>query len=348
MRNFKLMKKKIIIIILTILLIGGAFAYRFYNKIYQENVTESTFIYIPTNADFNKVSELISPFIKDKSSFEWVADKKNYPNKVRFGKFKITKGMNNNELIDHLRGGNPEMIKLTFNNQDRIENLAGRIAEQIEADSISLLNAMKDENFLKKNNFDQNTAIAMYIPNSYEFYWNTSDTQFRDKMTKEYKKFWNKDRIAKAKKQNLTPLQVVTLASIVQKETASIPERPKVAGLYLNRLKDFWPLQADPTIIYAIKQRHGQDKVIKRVLNKDLTIDSPYNTYANFGLPPGPIGMPDISSIEAVLNPAKHNYYYMCASIDHIGQHEFAKTLSQHNVNARKYQNWMNKQGINR
>ncbi|MCD6543809.1 MAG: endolytic transglycosylase MltG, partial [Flavobacteriaceae bacterium] len=136
--------------------------------------------------------------------------------------------------------------------------------------------------------------------------------------------------------------------SIVQKETASIPERPKVAGLYLNRLKDFWPLQADPTIIYAIKQKYGQDKVIKRVLNKDLTIDSPYNTYINFGLPPGPIGMPDISAIEAVLNPSKHKYYYMCASVDHIGQHEFAKTLSQHNVNARKYQNWMNKQGINR
>ena len=342
------MKKKIIIIILAILLIGGAFAYHFYNKIFQKNVTESAFVYIPTNADFNKVSELISPYLIDLNSFIWVAKKKNYPNKVRSGKFKIIKGMNNNEMIDHLRGGKPETVKLTFNNQDRIENLAGRIAEQIEADSISLLNAIKDIDFLEKNNFDANTAIAMYIPNSYEFYWNTSATQFRDKMIKEYKKYWNNSRIEKAKKQNLTPLQVTTLASIVQKETASIPERPKVAGLYLNRLKDFWPLQADPTIIYAIKQKYGQDKVIKRVLNKDLTIDSPYNTYANFGLPPGPIGMPDISAIEAVLNPAEHKYYYMCASVDHIGQHEFAKTLSQHNINARKYQNWMNKQGINR
>jgi len=342
------MKKKIIIIILAIFLIGGAFAYHFYNKIFQKNVTEAAFIYIPTNADFNKVSELINPYLTDSNSFIWVARKKNYPNKVRSGKFKIDKGMNNNELIDHLRGGKPETVKLIFNNQDRIENFAGRIAEQIEADSISLLNAMKDIDFLEKNNFDANTAIAMYIPNSYEFYWNTSATQFRDKMIKEYKKFWNNSRIEKAKKQNLTPLQVITLASIVQKETASIPERPKVAGLYLNRLKDFWPLQADPTIIYAIKQKYGQDKVIKRVLNKDLTIDSPYNTYTNFGLPPGPIGMPDISAIEAVLNPAEHKYYYMCASVDHIGQHEFAKTLSEHNINARKYQNWMNKQGINR
>ncbi len=342
------MKKKIIIVIVAILLIGGAFAYSYYNKIFNKNVTESTFIYIPSNADFNKVSALITPYLKDNSSFIWVAEKKNYPNKIRSGKFKIVKGMNNNELIDHLRGGEPETVKLTFNNQDRIDNLAGRIAEQIEADSISLLNAMNDVSFLEKNNFDANTAVAMYIPNSYEFYWNTSAIQFRDKMLKEYKRFWNKDRIEKAKKQNLTPLQTITLASIVQKETSTVAERPKVAGLYLNRLKDFWPLQADPTIIYAIKQKYGQDTEIKRVLNKDLTIDSPYNTYTNFGLPPGPIGMPDISSIEAVLNPTNHKYYYMCASVENIGQHEFAKTLSQHNVNARKYQNWINKQGIKR
>jgi len=342
------MKKKIIIVIVAILLIGGAFAYSYYNKIFNKNVTESTFIYIPSNTDFNKVSALITPYLKDNSSFIWVAKKKNYPNKIRSGKFKIVKGMNNNELIDHLRGGEPETVKLTFNNQDRIDNLAGRIAEQIEADSISLLNAMNDVSFLEKNNFDANTAVAMYIPNSYEFYWNTSAIQFRDKMLKEFKIFWNKDRIEKAKKQNLTPLQTITLASIVQKETSTVTERPKVAGLYLNRLNDFWPLQADPTIIYAIKQKYGQDTEIKRVLNKDLTIDSPYNTYTNFGLPPGPIGMPDISSIEAILNPANHQYYYMCASVENIGQHEFAKTLSQHNVNARKYQNWINKQGIKR
>ncbi len=342
------MKKKIIIVIVAILLIGGAFAYSYYNKIFNKNVTESTFIYIPSNAGFNKVSALITPYLKDNSSFIWVAEKKNYPNKIRSGKFKIVKGMNNNELVDHLRGGEPETVKLTFNNQDRIDHLAGRIAEQIEADSISLLNAMNDVRFLEKNNFDANTAVAMYIPNSYEFYWNTSAIQFRDKILKEYKRFWNKDRIEKAKKQNLTPLQTITLASIVQKETSTVAERPKVAGLYLNRLKDFWPLQADPTIIYAIKQKYGQDTEIKRVLNKDLTIDSPYNTYTNFGLPPGPIGMPDISSIEAILNPANHQYYYMCASVENIGQHEFAKTLSQHNVNARKYQNWINKQGIKR
>ena len=340
------MIKKILIIIGIILLIGGTIAYHFYNKIYHKNVTETTYIYIPTNTDINKVYELIDPFLKNKNSFKWVAEKKNYPNKIRAGKFKITEGMNNDELVDHLRGGMPETITVTFNNQDSFESLAGRISNQIEADSISILETMNDAVFLKNNDFNKNTSLAMYIPNSYNFYWNTSADEFRNKMLKEYKLFWNTERLEKAKKQNLTPLQVTTLASIVQKETATVSERPKVAGLYLNRLKDFWPLQADPTIIYAIKQKLGQDTEIKRVLTKDLTIDSPYNTYINFGLPPGPIGMPDISSIEAVLNPDNHNYFYMCASVEKPGQHEFAKTLSQHNINARKYQNWINKQGI--
>ncbi|MCF6222226.1 MAG: endolytic transglycosylase MltG [Flavobacteriaceae bacterium] len=342
------MKKIIAVILISLLLISAIIAYNFYGKVYHKNVNETTFILIPTNANLELVAQLLSPYLSNQKNFVWVAKKKNYHNKIRSGKFKILKGMSNDDLVNHLRGGKAETIQLIFNNQDTFEKLAGRIAIQIEADSISVLKAMQDKNFLKKNNFTNATALAMYIPNSYDFYWNTSAIKFRDKMLIEYQRFWNKSRKAKASKQNLTPIQAVTLASIVQKETASISERPLVAGLYLNRLKDFWPLQADPTIIYAIKQEKGQHIEIKRVLNKDLTIDSPYNTYANFGLPPGPIGMPDISSIEAVLNPNNHNYYYMCASIEKIGQHEFAKSLSQHNKNARKYQNWINKQGIKR
>ena len=188
----------------------------------------------------------------------------------------------------------------------------------------------------------------MYIPNKYEIYWNTSPEKLRAKMLSEYQKFWNENRTAKAKKLGLTKDQVITLASIVQKETAQISERPTVAGLYLNRYNDNWPLQADPTVIYALKEKHGHDKVFKRVLNKDLTINSKYNTYKHTGLPPSLIAMPDISAIDAVLNPEKHNYYYMCASVDNIGYHDFAKTLSQHNRNALKYQNWISKQGIKR
>jgi len=340
------MKKKIFLLLTAIALILCIFAYITYSKIYSKNVIQTSYVFIPSNSNFDQLIEILNPYLKNKKSFIWVAKKKNYQNTIRAGKFEIKEGMNNNELINHLRGGKQETINLVFNNQDTLEKLAGRVADQIEADSISILKVIRDENFLQKNNFSLTTALSMYIPNSYDFYWNTSAEDFRDRMHVEFNKFWNKERLEKAKNQNLTPLQVSTLASIVQKETAKVSERPKVAGLYLNRLKDFWPLQADPTIIYAIKQQQGQDIEIKRVLNKDLSIDSPYNTYSNFGLPPGPIGMPDISSINAVLNPIKHNYYYMCASIDKMGEHEFAKTLSQHNINARKYQNWIDQQGI--
>lgn len=342
------MKKKLAIGIAIIVLIVAIIGYSFYSKIYRPNVPETTSILIPTGTDFQSLVRIIEPHVNNVNNFIWVAEKKNYPNKIRAGKFKITKGMNNESLVDHLRGGKQETVTLTFNNQDNFEKLAGRIAVQIEADSLSLLHAFNDPEFLAKNGFDSKTALAMYIPNSYDFYWNTNAEQFKEKMLSEYNKFWNEDRLSKAKKQGITPLQVVTLASIVQKETAVVNERKTVAGLYLNRLHDFWPLQADPTIIFALKEKYGQDKEFKRVLNKDLKIDSPYNTYANFGLPPGPIGMPDISSIDAVLNPEDHQYYYMCANVENIGYHKFAKTLKEHNINAAAYQKWVSQQGIKR
>ena len=342
------MKKKLAFALAIILLIAAIVGYSFYQKIYRPNVPESISIFIPTDTDFEGLTKIITPYVDDVSSFIWVAEKKNYPNKIRAGKFRITEGMNNETLVDHLRGGKQETVTLTFNNQDSFEKLAGRVASQIEADSIALVNFFLDVDFMSKSGFNSQTAIAMYIPNSYDFYWNTDAEKFRDKMLTEYRKFWTKERIDKAKKQDLTPLQAATLASIVQKETAVISERKTVAGLYLNRLHDFWPLQADPTIIFALKQKYGQDKEYKRVLNKDLNVDSPYNTYANFGLPPGPIGMPDISSIEAVLQPEKHGYYYMCASVEKIGFHKFAKSLSQHNINAAAYQRWVSQQGIKR
>ena len=256
--------------------------------------------------------------------------------------------MSNNELVDLLRGGNQTPMKLSFNNQDTLEKLAGRIAEQIEADSISILHAITDQEFLQKNNLTEASVLGIFVPNSYQYFWNTSAEKFRDRSLKEFNTFWNTERIAKAKKLNLTKHEVITIASIVQKETAQASERPLVAGLYLNRLRDGWPLGADPTIIFALKQKLGQDTVIKRVLNKDLTIDSPYNTYTNRGLPPALISMPDISAIDAVLNDKRHDYYYMCASVTKLGYHEFAKTLAQHNVNASKYHKWVSKQGINR
>lgn len=342
------MRKKLFMAVAVMVLIGLISGFLVYKRIYGSNVNETSYLYIPTGTDFKGILALLEPYVNDLESFEWVAEKKNYPNRIRPGKYRITKGMSNAALVDYLRGGEPETVRLTFNNQDSLEKLAGRVAVQIEADSVSLLQAMRDEAFLKRNDFSGSTALAMYLPNSYEFYWNTSAESFRDRMLTEYKRYWSSERLDQAEKQNLTPLEVITLASIVQKETAVVSERKRVAGLYLNRLRDFWPLQADPTIIFALKQEYGEDKEYKRVLNKDLTIDSPYNTYMNFGLPPGPIGMPDISSIEAVLAPEQHRYYYMCASVEQLGHHKFARTLQEHQVNARAYQKWVSEQGIDR
>jgi UPF0755 protein len=192
-------------------------------------------------------------------------------------------------------------------------------------------------------------VLSVFIPNTYEFFWDTTAEKVREKMAKEYRKFWNAERVAKAEALGLTPLQVSSLAAIVHKETVKADERPVVAGVYLNRLKKGMKLEADPTVIYAMKKQSGDfDQVIKRVLNKDLVIDSPYNTYKNYGVPPGPIAMPDISAIDAVLNPAKHNYIYFCASVTNFGYHEFAVTPAQHEVNRQKYIAWVNKMGISR
>jgi len=343
------LKKLFLLIISLLILIGGAVTYNFYSKIYKPNTIKKGFLYIPTNSNFSEVENLISPFLKNVKSFLWVSNKKKYPTNIKPGKYLVTKGLSNNDLINLLRSGKQTPVKLAFNNQDNLKKLAGRISTQIEADSISLYNSFNEASFLAKEGFTKKTALAMYLPNTYEVYWNITPNKLRAKLLVEYRKFWNKNRLAKTKELGLTPIKVITLASIVQKETASIAERPKVARLYLNRLQHNWPLQADPTIIFAIKEKENTaNTVIKRVLTKDLEINSPYNTYKNLGLPPGPIGMPDLSSINAVLNPATHDYFYMCASTFHIGEHEFSKTLAQHNRNAIKYQKWLSKQGINR
>ena len=254
--------------------------------------------------------------------------------------------MNNNEIIISIRSNNLP-IKLSFNNQETLKKLAGRISIQIEADSLSLLNAMLDETFLSKNNFNTATALGMYIPNSYEFFWNTSAEQFRDRMLKEYNRFWNATRINKAKDIGLNPSQVIALASIVYEESKKADEQPIIAGVYLNRLKVGMPLQADPTIKFAAYQLpENKGKVIRRVLNVHKEIDSPYNTYKYAGLPPGLIAMPDLSAIDAVLNYEKHGYYYFAADANRLGYHKFAKTLTQHNVNAREYQRYLSSQGI--
>jgi len=344
--------RKILVAVLVLGLIAfGIFGYYVYNSIFTSNTTfdsKEKIVYIPTGANFQTVVDSLQPLIKDLESFSLVAQKKGYSGNVRPGKFLLKKGMNNNELVDHLRSGNTP-VRVIFNNQERLEDLAGRISTQIEADSAQLLKSFQEDEFLKQNDLDQRNALGLYIPNQYEFYWNTSAEEFRERMKKESDRFWNENRLKKAEEIGLTPKEVITVASIVQKETAKVDERPKVAGVYMNRYKNGWKLDADPTVIYAIKEKTGNfDTVIKRVLYKDLELESPYNTYKYKQLPPGPIAMPDISSIDAVLNYEDHDFYYFVANVKNFGYHKFAKTLAQHNRNKQEYIRWINNQGIKR
>ncbi|MEW7290430.1 endolytic transglycosylase MltG [Aquimarina sp. 2304DJ70-9] len=344
-------KKILLAIVLMGMVAGGIFAYYVYQAVFSPNTnfeSETTTVYIPTGATYTELIELMSPVVKDIYSFDRIARRKGYIDKIKAGRYILNKDLNNNDIVNILRSKN-RPIQLSFNNQERLENLAGRIAVQIEADSVSLLEAFKEEAFLSKNSLSLENALSMYVPNKYEFFWNTSAVQFRDRMLKEYTRFWNDKRMLKAKEIGLTQSQVITIASIVQKETAKVDERPRVAGVYMNRYNNDWKLDADPTIIYAIKNhRNDWDTVIKRVLYKDLELDSPYNTYKYKELPPGPITMPDISSIDAVLNYEKHEYYFFVANVENMGYHKFAKTLRQHNRNKKQYIDWVNKQGIRR
>nr|WP_321236620.1 endolytic transglycosylase MltG [uncultured Psychroserpens sp.] len=344
--------KKILWAIALIGLIGAAiFAYFIYDAMMSPNTNfdnDEAYIYVATDASYSEVRAQLEPLLEDIDAFDALAARKKYTKYLIPGRFVIKKGMSNNDIINSIRSNNIP-IKLSFNNQETIAKLAGRISTQIEADSTALLAAMTDETFFSNSGFSKATALGMYIPNSYEFFWNTSAEDFRNRMLKEYNRFWNDNRNARAKAIGLSRDEVIALASIVQKETAKVDERPRVAGVYLNRLKVGMPLQADPTVIFAIRNKSGDfNQIIKRVLYKDLEIDSPYNTYKYSGLPPGLIAMPDISSINAVLNSEKHDYYYFVVNVENFGYHKFAKTLAQHNRNKQEYIRWINQKGINR
>jgi UPF0755 protein len=344
-------KRILLTLVLVGLVVGGVFAYMVYGAFFTPNTVfnnDEAFVFISTDTSFSEVKDSLEPLLRDLDAFESAADKKGYSQNIKAGRYRIAKGMNNNEIINSLRVGNVP-VKVAFNNQETLADLAGRIANQIEADSISLLIAFNNKEFLSKHQMDLENSLALYVPNSYEFFWNTDAEEFRSRMLKEYNRFWSAPRKEKAKVLGLSPNEVVALASIVHKETAKIDERPKVAGLYLNRLRTGMLLQADPTVIYAIKKETGNfDTIIKRVLYKDLELESLYNTYKNSGLPPGPITMPDISAVDAVLNPEKHDYFYMVANVENFGYHMFAKNLAQHGQNKVQYIRWINAQKIKR
>lgn len=341
---------KILLGILTLLfLAGGVAAYIGYRIFYMSNtsaeITKSKVIFIPTGAYFEDVMDTLraNNILKHEKSFLWQADLKKYKDKVRPGRYRILAGMSSNEIINLLRAGLQEPVTLTFTNIRTKDQLVTRVCRKLEADSTELRAILNDGRFLKeKFGFGSETILVMFLPNTYQFNWNTSAKQFLERMQTEYKKFWTDERKQKAKDLNLSQSQVSILASIVQAEQMRFAEeRPVIAGLYLNRLRIGMPLQSDPTVICAIG-----DYTINRVLDRDKEVNSPYNTYLHAGLPPGPIYIPEISSIDAVLNYQKNGYLYMCAREDFSGRHNFAKTLAEHNRNAQRYRNALNKNKI--
>jgi len=306
---------------------------------------DSKVLYIPTGSEYEDVISILEKesMISDKSSFEWIAKKKNYQNNVNPGRYRIPSGINNNDLLNLLRSGKQETIQLSFNNLRTIADLAQRVSDQLEPSYSDFLNYFNDSDVIASKGFSKSTFPAMFIPNTYEFYWDTSPEEFVNRMNREYIAFWSTGREKKAEKLKLTKIEVVTLASIIDQESLYDDENPTIAGVFINRIRQKIPLQSDPTIIFA-----NQDFSIKRVLNKHKLIDSPYNTYKYRGLPPGPISIPSISAIDAVLNYEQHNYLYFCAKPDFSGYHNFASTLSQHNKNARSYQKALDQRKIYR
>ena len=337
-------------IILPISILCLIFIIDYYNKYYMPNTSfeaESIFLYVIKD-DSIAFKDSISKYIKSEKTFYKVAKKLEYLENKKTGRFKIAKDIGNNDIVNALKFNNTP-VNVTFNNQERLEDLAGRVSNQIYEDSISLLTAFKDQEFLKNNDLNEKNVLSIFIPNSYNIYWDTNSEDFRDRMLTEYNKFWNKERSKKLEELGLTKLEVISLASIVQLESRKIDERPRVAGLYINRLRDNMRLQADPTVIYTIKEYYNNfDTIIRRVLYRDLKLDSKYNTYKIRGLPPGPITMPDISAIDAVLNYERHEYLFMVANPSNRGYHLFASDLAGHNRNKKAYIRWINSRGIYR
>ncbi|MGZ4057362.1 MAG: endolytic transglycosylase MltG [Bacteroidia bacterium] len=342
------LKKVIISILVILLIVGGVGGYLAYKTIYQSNVDlgdkRSQIIYIPTGSTFDDVLRILNQnnILKNRSSFEWLCTKKKYKNAVKPGKYRILARMSNNALVNLLRAGIQEPIEINFNGLHTVNDFLIRVGRRIEADSSALLQASKDDGYLSKYGFNHDNIQALFIPDTYEFFWNTSVDQFYDRMAKEYKTFWNDSRKKKAKNMGFSQTDVMTLASIVQGEQCCDNDEKKIiAGLYINRLNQEMPLQSDPTVIFAVG-----DFTIQRVSTEQTHIESPYNTYMNKGLPPGPIGFSQQSSIDAVLDYTKNDYIYMCAKEDLSGKHYFAKTYEQHQIYAKKYRDALNARNI--
>jgi UPF0755 protein len=332
-----------LVIIIIISLAGTGIFY--YLRYFGPNVSDKQgYLYIRTGSNFNDVYKTIADnnIVNDTTTFLWAAGNMNYT-KIKPGKYRVKPGMSNRAFINMLKAGNQEAVTVSFHNLRLKEQFAGFISKKLEPDSVSILRLLDSTKFAEQHGFTTDNIYTVFIPNSYQFYWNTTPEKFFDRMYANYEKFWTPERKEKAKALDLSQVQVSVLASIVDAEALHDDEMPAIAGLYLNRLKKGMKLQADPTVIFSMN-----DFTIKRVLNKYLVKDSPYNTYMYTGLPPGPIMMPSVNAINSVLDYKKSGYLYMCAKEDFSGYHNFADNEAEHRINARKFQQALNERNIKR
>ena len=338
-------KKRNIIatIIIAVILLGIAgvahIYYYFFAPPFQ--LQETAYIYIDRDDDidsvYNKIIEVGNP--KQMYGLKSQVMQKGY--NIKTGRYAIKPADNMRYLYRRLSMGYQTPVKLTIGSVRTLDRMARNASRQLMIDSTEIANLLNDTAYISKLGYTKATLPALFIPNTYEVYWNISAEDFIARMQKEHKAFWNEKRLKQAEAIGLTPIEVATLASIVEEETAVNAEKPMVAGLYINRLKRGMLLQADPTVKFSL-----QEFELKRILYKHLEVDSPYNTYKYAGLPPGPIRVPSYQGLESILNYTKHNYLYMCAKEDFSGTHNFAVTSAQHAANARKYQQALNRRGI--
>lgn len=339
-------KKKILLGGLALLLLigticaGTIYYYLFVPQFYPQ---KRTYIYIDhddtVDSIYNKVKSQGNP--KNFTGFLWMAKYRDYEKNIHTGRYVICPEENVYHVFSRLFRGYQDPINLTIGNVRTLDRLARSLGKQLMVDSTEIASVMNDSVFQKKLGYTKETMPCLFIPETYQVYWDMDVTDFFERMQKEHQKFWNQERLNKATSIGMTPTEVCTLASIVEEETNNNPEKPMVAGLYINRLHTDMPLQADPTIKFAL-----QDFELRRITNAHLSVDSPYNTYRNLGLPPGPIRIPSPIGLDAVLNYVKHDYIYMCAKEDFSGTHNFASNYTDHMKNARKYWNALNERKI--
>lgn len=344
----KILLRLLIVVVVFLVVAGAAAGFMFYRAVYHHNTALPDgipgYLYVKTGSTYDDLITNIeqSDLLIKTNTFKWLADRKNLPSHVYPGRYEFKYGMSNNQIVDMLRSGAQKPLNVVFNNIRTLEQLAGTISRQLEPDSTSILELFDDEEYLSGFGFNRATAAVMFIPNTYQFYWNTSADGFFKRMFLEYGRFWNEARLQKAESIGFTPVEISIIASIVDRETNKNDEKARIAGVYLNRLRKNWKLQADPTTVFAVYLQTGE--LLNRVLRAHTLVDSPYNTYVYAGLPPGPISIPSIAGIDAVLNYEKHDYMFFVASADMSGYHRFSTSYNQHLRYAREYQAILNQQ----